>query len=130
MAKKKYYAEKLEENNYDMKKTWTYLKEAICKNYDRSTLPTMFEVDNVKMNDPNKIAQSFNEFFSNVGPKVNKEVPTTNKKYTDYLENHPNNIFLNPMTTYDIITITNQLKPKNSCGYDDISTKLIKNVIN
>ena len=130
LVKSTYYTEKIEEHKHDMKKTWTILKEAINKHQNNSSLPNMFNLNNELTTDTNQIAHAFNEFFSNIGQKVSQDVPKTNKTFTEYLRKHPNNIFLNPVTKYDIIKITNTLKPKTSSGYDELSTKLLKHIIN
>ena len=39
-------------------------------------------------------------------------------------------MYLEPILETDIINIVNKLKPKTSSGQDEISTKLIKLVIN
>ena len=45
-------------------------------------------------------------------------------------KNKQNSIFLNPTNTDEIIKITKNLKSSNSSGIDDISTKLLKMIIN
>ena len=87
--------DKIEEHKFNMKKTWMFLKETICKNYDKSSVPKMFEINNKIMSNPKEIADSFNNFFSNIGQKLNEEIPRTNKSYSDYVTNQSNSIVRN-----------------------------------
>ena len=78
--------------------------------------------------DPTTIANQFNTFFACIGVELSANVNNThNAHFTDYL--------LNPSMynfTFELITeettmeILNNLKPKPSCGYDGISTKILK----
>ena len=78
--------------------------------------------------DRTTIANKFNTYFAGIGVELSANVNNThNAHFTDYL--------LNPSMyhfTFELITeettmeILNNLKPKPSCGYDGISTKLLK----
>ena len=88
----------------------------------------MFLIDNVMTTDRTTIAKIFNTFFADIGVRLSEHVNNIhNIHFTDYL--------LNPSMcnlTFELITedtameILNNLKPKPSCGYDGISTKLLK----
>ena len=78
--------------------------------------------------DPTTIANKFNTFFAGIGVDLSANVNNThNAQFTDYLHNPSMYNF-----TFELITdettreILNNLKPKPSCGYDGISTKLLK----
>ena len=74
------------------------------------------------------IANKFNTFFANVGFKLAENITDAeNTNFRDYLLNQslPNFTFelILEATTMKML---NNLKPKPSCGYDGISTKLLK----
>ena len=77
--------------------------------------------------DPTIIANKFNTFFADIGLRLSESVNTHNALFTDYLLNPSMHDF-----TFELITeettmkILHNLKPKPSCGYDGISTKLLK----
>ena len=78
--------------------------------------------------DPTTIANQFNTLFAGIGVELSANVNNThNAHFTDYLLNTSMYQF-----TFELITeettmeILNNLKPKPSCGYDGISTKLLK----
>ena len=74
------------------------------------------------------IANKFNTFFANVGFKLAENITDAeNTNFRDYLLNQSLQNFtfelISEATTMEML---NNLKHKPSCGYDGISTKLLK----
>jgi len=69
-------------------------------------------------------------FFVNVVPKLASSIPSTNKIFSEYLSNpiEQNFIFANvtPETIFETLSL---LKSKVSCGKDNISTQLLKDIM-
>ena len=67
-------------------------------------------------------------FFTNVGQKIAKDIQYDgNKNYSYYLNKHIHSTFTFKNIDEIIVKKTiNNLPTKNSCGYDDISSKLLK----
>jgi hypothetical protein len=51
----------------------------------KSSFLQIFQINNEKMSDRMKIAEAFNNYFSNIGKITNQNVPQTNNHYSDYL---------------------------------------------
>jgi hypothetical protein len=106
-------------------------------------------VDGDSTDNPQVIASVFNEYFLSVAEKTlpqdnnntnntnagisdvkDKHSSTINSDSSHYLAHAFNNSFLNIQlkfsTTKEIESIIKSLKPKYTCGYDEISTKLLK----
>ena len=72
--------------------------------------------------DPTIIANKFNTFFADIGLRLSESVNNTHNALFTSMHDF----------TFELITeettmkILNNLKPKPSCGYDGISTKLLK----
>ena len=129
-AKIKYYNDTLDKNKFNMKKTWSILREVIGKKNDKSSFPQEFKIDNEIVTNRTNIAESFNNYFSTIGSKTGKNVSHTNAQYTDYLmDPHMNSMFIDPVTPADILNATRKLKSKHSSGHDEISSKLLKDTI-
>jgi len=63
--------------------------------------------------------------------QTSQNVPKTKKTYTQYLKNpNVNSTFLEPIESAQVIDATNKLISKFSSGHDDISTTLLKEIIN
>ena len=78
--------------------------------------------------DPTTIENKCNTFFAGIGVELSANVNNThNAHFTDYLLNPSMYHFTFELITEETtIEILNNLKPKPSCGYDGISTKLLK----
>ena len=127
-AKKQYYQKQFEKYKNDLKNTWGTIKQILNRTRSTQNISDVFLIDNVMTTDRTTIANKFNTYFAGIGVELSANVNNThNAHFTDYL--------LNPSMyhfTFELITeettmeILNNLKPKPSCGYDGISTKLLK----
>ena len=127
-AKKTYYQNLFEKCKNDIKQTWCTIKEVINRTSEKLEFPDHFLIDNKLIIDTSVIANKFNYFFTNVGPKLPAEITNTdNANFMDYLHNPIlHNFTFKPISEGTTINILDSLKPKSSCGNDGISTKLLK----
>jgi len=126
-AKIKYYIEQLQAVRHNIKKTWTILNNAINKQKSKSTLPELFIVNNMVIQDKSKIVNEFNTYFAKIGNETSENVPYTDTQFTKYLpERNQYSLFLDPITPMDIINATNKIKSKSSKDHNNLSTKLMK----
>jgi len=65
-SKQKYYAENLQKNIKNPKRTWDLLKEAANLNKANSKVDSI-EKNGLIITDPKEIADEFNEFFTKIG---------------------------------------------------------------
>ena len=62
-----------------------------------------FLVDGKIIQDKKMIADKFNDYFTNIGPELAKEIPEVSEKPEDYLSGtFKNSMFLAPVTTDEI----------------------------
>ena len=125
-----YYAELIESNKYNMKKTWSVLNTLLNKQNDKSNLPQAFKIGDHQESDLSKISNGFNEFFSHIGSKTAKDVPPSPQNFKEYLGNPLyHSMYIKPVSEDTVVNTTLSLKSKTSSGHDKISTKLMKNSI-
>ena len=125
-----YYKNILEENKFNIKKIWSILKQAIGKTNNKSNFPNSFNIKNVTVTDKQEASEGFNDFFSKIGLHTSHSVPKTNTCFKSYMPPLlPNSIFIEPVSHSDVLNSVNKLKSKASCGYDNVSTKLLKESI-
>jgi hypothetical protein len=126
ITERQFYQEAIHQNKNNLRKTWAIMKDIINKKKD-SKKTVYFTHNNRKIVDNFEISSLFNDFFTNVGSSLAKKIPASNDTAISYLKgNYPNTIFLKPTNTVEIIKIINDLKTNSSCGWDDISPKVIK----
>ena len=127
-SKYEYYNNLLNKYKTDVRKTWKTLNGIIGQKHDKSTLNDTFNDNGVRTSDPDIIAKGFCSYFSEVGEKFASAIPQANTSYKSYLTPQTNSktLFLSPTDPDEVDKIITTLKPKKSCGHDNISTLLIK----
>ena len=129
IAKKKYYTMQLEFYKHDIKNTWKILKQAMNVSKKKSNIEKI-KCGNQVVNNPLDIANTLNSHFSMIGDNLARNVPNTNKHFSEFLDQPiPNSIFFAPTTKYEIMDVVTALKNKQSAGHDDISNFILKGVI-
>ena len=114
----------------DIRKTWDTLKEIINKKTFKSDFPSCFVQEGVEITGSKIIADKFNEYFTEIGPKLARSIDAANKvPFNSYLTTPCaasfNFAYTNPN---DIGKIIRNLRPESSAGHDNISTKLLKEI--
>jgi len=79
--------------------------------------------------EPKKAADTFNEFFTSIGQKLQDNFSSTepiesNKPY----ETSFDDLFLSSVNSNEIIDLINSLKDDTASGFDKITVKLLKNI--
>ena len=85
-SKKKFYSENLQEFKSDSTKTWSVMKEILGKcTAKSSTFPTKITVSKTYIFDAKKIADEFNNFFTNIGSDLANKIPNASKPFDSYV---------------------------------------------
>ena len=65
--------------------------------------------------------------FANVGPNLSKQIPETNKLFTDYLQHQiPGSMYLTPITPTEVQNKINELNTTKATDIYDMPGKIIK----
>ena len=131
-AKSKYFEKCFDENKNDMKKTWFTINDMLHRNKFKNCIPEAFNHDGNIIKDQSKIAEELNNFFINIGPSiVENMVNENNKHFGQYLTDHYDcRLRFKTITESDTIAIINNIKAKKSCSHDQLSTELLKHIMN
>ena len=79
------------------------------------------------MNDSSKMAEMFNDFFTNITAKINDSIPHTKKSPLDYLTNrNDKSFFISPTTPEEVEAIIISFNSRKSTGPYSIPIKLLK----
>ena len=116
---------------------WKIIKKETEKNChnchnDIKSLKT----DNTTLNNPQEVANAFNDYFSTVADSVMGNIEKGNNNFKDNVNplNYLITKYINTFsrinwknaTTNEITKILKSIKTKNSFGYDEILTKILK----
>ena len=129
-TRKSYYDTKFNKYKGDMKGTWKTINEILNRTKRKNKFPHFFKDGNEIVTGKLDIANHFNTFFTNIGPKLSNLINSPNNvNFHTYLKNKTNYSFTFKTVDMDTInSIIDKFAPKSSCGYDGISMKLLKTV--
>jgi hypothetical protein len=91
-------------------------------------MPPIFINHDIVVN-PEKAAEAFNNFFVTITDSLNPQSVKESSAISFLRDSYPNsfpNMKTIPVTEAEIIGIINSLKSKNSSGYDEISSNILK----
>ena len=128
-AKKMHYENQFSKFSHNIKETWSVIRELLGTKKQKDQIPQFFKDNGNIINDYLDISNGFNTFFSQIGPKLAADIPTTHTCFKNFLPDK-NEIDFNfsKISETDILQICDSLKPKLSTGADFISTKLLKQI--
>ena len=111
-----------------MKGTWAIIKGILNRTQPSTNFPEYFNINGQKITDKKVISNEFNSFFANIGANITANLSMSNSDlFKGYLCQPTDRDFrFAPVSEEDVIKIINNLKRKSSCGFDEISVKLIK----
>ena len=120
-----YYETQLNRNKYNLKKTWSILKDVINKKRPTDVSKT-FNINNKTVSNKSDIASAFNKYFVGIGPSLSQKIPVSDSSPSSYIHNHNvNSIFLKPVLENEVKSLIKNLK-SSSPGWDNISADIIK----
>ena len=127
-AQESYYKDIINSHNNSSRNLWKTFGSILNKNKQ-----TRRKIDNIKINesiinDPQKISESFNSFFSEIGANLAKKFSNNkNEDYKNYLSNPADqSILLYRINSNEIKDAISNLKNSNSSSHDDITSKFVK----
>ena len=132
LAKKNYYYGCFEKCKDDIKGTWRNINVILNRTDDKNDFTESFMLDGKIISDKVDIANNFNKFFTDVGPRFARDIVTSNENsFKDYLnERYLFSFDFNLVTEEQVIKVIDNLKPKTSRGKDNLSNKLLKQIKN
>ena len=72
------------------------------------------------------IAESFNKYFTQIGPKLAKDIGTSTKSFNEYIKKHDTTQPEKVISVNELKDAFFSLKINKSTGYDDISFNVVK----
>ena len=130
-AKIAYYKTELDRYAGDSRKIWKLLNNVIGRNRNKSGIPDKFVVNGEEITDARTICNKFCNFFTNVGKNFAAKIPKSTRPYGHFLNQvGTESLFLQPCDSNEIEKLISNMKSKNSCGNDGVTSKLLKQLKN
>ena len=128
-SKKNYYHNILNTYKNDMKRTWATMKEIIgSKRSSGASFPKRLVVNNFDIFDQMTVAENFNNFFSEIGPKLESKIPYSIISFEHFLQGDYQILEEKPVADDELNEAIKFLKSKKSSGCDEISSDVFKHI--
>jgi hypothetical protein len=140
-AKKHHYDNQIKNSTSKNKTTWNIVNKETYRKVNSTNIKSL-NIDGITTDNQQLIAETFNDYFVSTAENIktkdrnaymqNKNTPYNTKidtisQYIKEVKTLRYTTFQSkPTTTTETENITKTLKPKNSYGYDEISTILLK----
>ena len=127
LSKNKHYADFFDENKSNTKKIWEGIRDIVNISKKNPTTPSEIIYKNKSHTNSIEMAKSFNDFFVNIGNKVEEKIPHTDVHFSNFLSKNNDSIFsFQPVGEEEISIMISQLNTSKSCGPNSVPTKLLK----
>ena len=127
-AEKLHYKKIIGSHKNSTTQLWKTFGKILNKNKVKHNNISSLLINDNKVTEPQAIADSFNNFFCNIGERLaNNFSNQNNSEYKKFLNDPaPQSMFLFNTDTTEIINTIRNLKNNNSTGHDEFSLKFIK----
>ena len=126
-----YYTSYFEENRTDSKKTWEGIRNIVNISKKTKVVPIQLKYKNEIKCDNKDMAESFNDFFVNIGNMVEDKIPKGTKNFRTYLKNkNLDNLLLSPVDSIEVDSMISSSKSNKACGPNSIPSKILKSYKN
>ena len=124
---KNYYEKLFDQKSNDIKKTWKLINSLLNKTTIDSK-SNFFKIDGVLTNNKSTIVDSFNKYFSEIGPSLAQNIPSTNtgSSLCNNIEFLKGSMALIPTDCYEVESVIRNIKTSASCGVDMVPIAAIK----
>ena len=127
-AEKTHYRTVFQSSTGNIKATWKIINNILKRKKSCSSLPDEFLIDGRKVNNNLDIANKFNEFFSQIGNKLNSKITPSSKSSTEYLNNLPiiqSELHFSEPHHEEILKLLSNLQDK-SASLDEIKPAIVR----
>ena len=83
-------------------------------------------MDKISITQTESIAESFNKYFTYIGPKLAKDIDTSTKGFNEYIKKHDTTQPEKVKSENELKDTFFSLKTNKSAGYDDISFNVVE----
>ena len=123
IEQEKNFHDKIIASESNSRKKWKILKSELKLNSNEDTI-TYIKVNNEEITNTQRIAEEMKNHFETCATKLANEVPDSG--ICDVLTEQQPEWGFNLITQCDLIKVIDSLLPKNSCGFDGLSNRMLK----
>ena len=118
-----------EANKKNSRKIWQGIRGLLSLKNNLNSSPNCIVSDGITLTDPTRIANCFNNFFTNIGNKIQNSVHSNHTDFTKYLKNsNENNFFSTPTDPTEVFDVISSLRGNKASGPNSIPHDVLQMV--
>ena len=126
-SKKLHFQKYFFDNAKNIHKTWTGIKNIINIRAITKNQPNAILINNKLINEPTKIAEGFNNYFSSIAEKLQQNSSFSNNDFSKYLkEPLSHNFIFKSVDVVEIISNIDSLNNSKASGPHSIPVEILK----
>jgi len=127
-SKSNYFREKINDctKTTDPKKSWSIINTLLGKSNRPSNINNLLIDGNTSESNPKEIAEAFNDYFVNIGPKLASEIDQGTAFHINTNHNLENYFEFTPILIESVEKSLRTLKNSKSTGLDKLPAKMLK----
>lgn len=129
-AKREYFTQNLAKCKKDQRKTWNLLNELTSRKANKTTIVNELKYNDKTIASSNEIANTFNEYFTEIGATLARSIPATSIRPESYLEPTNKRFSLESPTIDIVLNLLQNLNERKAIGLDKIPNRLLKMAAN
>jgi len=123
-----FYNNKFIEANGDPRKTWQIINDLTSRKAVNSSIRGI-NLTGISISESSDLSNAFNDHFSSVGPKLDNDIPLSNKNdhcHQKYVRSINNRFEFCPTNGGQVFKLLNKLNKSKGAGLDKLSNRLIR----
>jgi len=130
-AEKNYYSSQFDLKSNSVKQIWRNLNAVASFTKQKSQVHIRKLTKNgIDITSPKQICNTLNEYFCNIGPTLAKNIHCSTNDFMQYcFTTVKESMYCNPVSAEEIINVVSRFQDNKSPGFDNIGSKLLKNVL-
>ncbi len=125
-AKTSYYMALFSNFKNDTRKIWNAINKLKLKTNLKKNDINSISYKNKTLHQPLEMAEAFNEYYTNIAPDMERNLPSSDINPIDFLQgDYPQSILLPPVSPQDVSVVINKLKNKKG-NLHEMPVSLIK----
>ena len=129
-AKNNYYSSLLEKYQNNAKKSWLIMKKITGKLTSQKSFPKTLNTAQGLITNKQNMANEFNKFFTNIGPKLASKIQNVNTNFKQYLPKIETKMQFHELTKEEFEQVFKSMKRNKAKGIDDINGNVVLDVYN
>ncbi|CAB4024457.1 Hypothetical predicted protein, partial [Paramuricea clavata] len=120
-----YYKGEFKKVKHDPKQAWKTVNKILNRKHESREINCL-ETQRGQISHPTELAKCFNNYFTNIGPDIAKNIDNGDRNFKDYITTTTSSFNFQTVSESNVYRLLLSLNPRKSTGIDKIPAKIIR----